>query len=129
MSGSGDANMEGEPNATSGDPGSTATAAAAGAAGSSDDPAPSSVASTTASSTASPLVPGGLREAIAALRTEQVALATQRQAVARNLRNHTRRASRLKKRARQLTDVDLVEVLRMRAAATVPVPGVPHPAA
>lgn len=63
---------------------------------------------------------------IARLKDEQAAMRASKKTLAKDLRNATRRASRLKKRARQLTDCDLVEVLKMRE---VKQPLVPLPAA
>lgn len=48
------------------------------------------------------------------MKTEQQQARESKKKLARDLHNAQRRASRLKKRARQLTDADLVEVLRMR---------------
>ena len=62
----------------------------------------------------------GLNVAIRRLKAEQQELRTKRKQVAAELRNASRRASRLKKRARQLTDADLLEVLRMRQPIPVP---------
>lgn len=62
----------------------------------------------------------GLNVAIRRLKAEQQELRTKRKQVAAELRNASRRASRLKKRARQLTDADLLEVLRMRQPTPVP---------
>ena len=61
---------------------------------------------------------------IARLKDEQAAMRASKKTLAKDLRNATRRASRLKKRARQLTDNDLVEVLKMREVKqpVVPVP-------
>ena len=59
---------------------------------------------------------GGLKEAIISLKAEQLALRTQKALVSKTLRNHTKRASRLKKRAKALTDKDLLELLRMRGS-------------
>jgi hypothetical protein len=58
-----------------------------------------------------------LLDAIAALKSEQKALRTQRRQVAKDLKNAERRRSRLKKRARLLSDQDLAQVISMRAAA------------
>lgn len=55
---------------------------------------------------------------IARLKAEQLKLKQDRAAVAKELKNATKRKNRLKTRARQLTVADLVEVLQMRAATT-----------
>ncbi len=57
----------------------------------------------------------GLQAIIARMKAEQAALRTARKTVNKNLKNCQRRAARLKRRARQLTDGDLLEVLRMRS--------------
>jgi chromosome segregation ATPase len=49
------------------------------------------------------------------LKDEQQKIKADKQRVAKELKNAQRRKNRLRKRARQLTDQDLVEVLRMRA--------------
>ena len=51
------------------------------------------------------------------MKAEQLALRAQKAVVAKTLRNHTKRASRLKRRAKALTDTDLLELLRMRGSA------------
>lgn len=51
------------------------------------------------------------------MKKEQAELRAQKKAVAKELRNASKRASRLKKRARVLTDDDLLEVLRMRKSS------------
>jgi chromosome segregation ATPase len=56
-----------------------------------------------------------LTQAIKALKDEQLRIRADKQRVAKELKNAQRRKNRLRKRARQLTDQDLVEVLRMRA--------------
>ena len=50
------------------------------------------------------------------MKAEQIKLKQDRAAVSKSLKNATKRKNRLKTRARQLTDADLVEVLQMRAA-------------
>lgn len=66
-----------------------------------------------------PVVPavGGesLSQQIKRLKLEQQQAKMEKQRVAKDLKNAQRRKSRLKKRARQLTDQDLVEVLQMRS--------------
>lgn len=57
-----------------------------------------------------------LMSTIARLKAEQIKLKQDRAAVSKSLKNATKRKNRLKTRARQLTDADLVEVLQMRAA-------------
>jgi hypothetical protein len=56
---------------------------------------------------------------IARLKGEQAKMRQDRARIARDLKNATKRKNRLKTRARQLTDADLVEVLQMRAAASM----------
>ncbi len=62
--------------------------------------------------------PKEVKESLAAsilrLKVEQQTARDLKKKLARELHNAQRRASRLKKRARQLTDSDLVEVLKMR---------------
>ncbi len=55
-----------------------------------------------------------LAASIIRLKAEQQQAREAKKRLARDLHNAQRRASRLKKRARQLTDIDLVEVLKMR---------------
>lgn len=55
-----------------------------------------------------------LAASILRLKVEQQTARDLKKKLARELHNAQRRASRLKKRARQLTDSDLVEVLKMR---------------
>ena len=52
---------------------------------------------------------------IRALKEEQKTLRDQRKVVSKLLRNEEKRRIRLRKRARQLSDVDLVAVLKMRS--------------
>ena len=54
---------------------------------------------------------------IKALKEEQNHLRDQRKLVSKQLRNEEKRRMRLRKRARQLSDVDLVAVLKMRSVA------------
>lgn len=56
-----------------------------------------------------------LSQQIKRLKLEQQQAKMEKQRVAKDLKNAQRRKSRLKKRARQLTDQDLVEVLQMRS--------------
>ncbi len=51
---------------------------------------------------------------ICALKAEQSALRAQKKSITKDLRNAERRRKRLKKKAKQLSDTDLVAVLRMR---------------
>ena len=104
----------------------------AAAAATSDDHAAAHVAAVVAvAGTAGSIVTNdegheSLTARIARLKDEQAAMRASKQTLAKDLRNATRRASRLKKRARQLTDNDLVEVLKMRE---VKQPVAPVPAA
>ena len=52
---------------------------------------------------------------IRALKEEQKTLRDQRKVVSKQLRNEEKRRMRLRKRARQLSDVDLVAVFKMRS--------------
>ena len=67
-------------------------------------------------STPEPLLSG-----IARLKAEQANLRAERKRVQQELKNAEKRRARLKKRARQLSDQDLVAVLQMRE--TTPAPG------
>lgn len=58
-----------------------------------------------------------LMESIRLLKEQQLRLKTEKQLVQKELKNACKRRNRLKKRARQLTDADLVEVLLMRKDA------------
>ena len=51
------------------------------------------------------------------LKEEQAALRAEKKKVAKALKNAEKRRSRLKKKARQLSDTDLVAVLQIRAAS------------
>lgn len=55
-----------------------------------------------------------LTETIRKLKEEQNLIRIQKAEITKTLRNATKKKNRLKKRARQLTDLDLVEVLQMR---------------
>ena len=69
-----------------------------------------------------------LIECIKRLKDQQAALKTDKKNLQKELKNACKRKNRLKKRARQLTDNDLIEVLRMRKDVT-PVPAEAEPAA
>lgn len=58
----------------------------------------------------------GLLSSIDRLKREQKAMKEQKKKLTKDLRNAEKRRSRLKKRARQLSDTDLVAVLQMRGA-------------
>lgn len=58
-----------------------------------------------------------LLDQIAALKAEQKELRAKKKKVSQTLRNAERRRSRLRKKAKLLSDADLVDVLRMRATA------------
>ena len=60
-----------------------------------------------------------LLNSIGRLKEEQAALRVEKKKVAKALKNAEKRRSRLKKKARQLSDTDLVAVLQMRAASAV----------
>jgi hypothetical protein len=57
-----------------------------------------------------------LGESIARLRHEQDAVRANRKRVTKELKNAQKRKQRLKKRAKQLSDTDLVSVLQLRAS-------------
>ena len=59
----------------------------------------------------------GLTDTIARLMEERTALKTEKARVLKDLRNAKRRNSRLKKRTRQLSSNDLLEVLAQRQAS------------
>ena len=59
------------------------------------------------------------------MKAEQKAMRESKNKINKDLKNAEKRRSRLKKRARQLSDVDLVAVLQMRASA----PGSAHASA
>ena len=58
-----------------------------------------------------------LLNSIGRLKEEQAALRAEKKKVGKALKNAEKRRSRLKKKARQLSDTDLVAVLQMRAAS------------
>ena len=110
----------------------SATFDASGDAGSKDvrsedgasDVAGSNDASTASSSAASSSGGGdgegphsALLAGIAKLKEEQKALRNERKRVAKELKNAEKKRSRLKAKAKQLTDEDLLQVLHLRAAA------------
>ena len=57
-----------------------------------------------------------LETAIARLKAEQKAMKDKKRKIHKDLKNAEKRRSRLKKRARQLSDADLVAVLQMRGS-------------
>ena len=57
-------------------------------------------------------------DSIKRLKDQQAAMKADKKNLQQELKNACKRTNRLKKRARQLTDTDLVEVLRMRKDAT-----------
>ena len=57
-----------------------------------------------------------LLNAIADLKQQQATLGAQKKKVSKELRNAEKKKTRLKKKARQLSDKDLVTVLQMRQA-------------
>ena len=75
----------------------------------------SSSASASASLNAAPKRQSSLLAQIDDLRKEQARLRQQRKDAARSLKLAVRKKKRIQKRAGQLTDADLMEVLRMRA--------------
>ena len=61
-----------------------------------------------------------LLKGIARLKAEQANLRAERKRVQKELKNAEKRRARLRKRARQLSDADLVAVLQMRETAAAP---------
>jgi hypothetical protein len=59
-----------------------------------------------------------LLEQIAALKAEQKDLRTKKKELSQTLRNAERRRTRLRKKAKLLSDIDLLDVLRMRGSAS-----------
>ena len=59
-----------------------------------------------------------LLEQIAALKAEQKELRTKKKELSQTLRNAERRRTRLRKKAKLLSDNDLLDVLRMRGSAS-----------
>jgi hypothetical protein len=64
--------------------------------------------------------PISLTEAIRKLKEEQKQLRDAKKTVSKTLKNAVRRKSRLQRRARQLSELDLIEVLRMRSDKPLP---------
>ena len=58
--------------------------------------------------------PGDLRAQINTLKEQATALKVERSKVNKALRNAEKRRSRLKRKARELTDADLLQVLKIR---------------
>lgn len=109
--------------------GHPSAAAAAGASAAGPEPAPAIAAAALPSSGSGevPVVEGPivdlplgrgeqLLNTIARLRADQQRMRQERQAISKALKLANKKKNRLKVRARQLTDDDLVEVLRMRQA-------------
>lgn len=87
---------------------------------------PSVVAGTPGATSASSGTPrADLLESIERLKQEQRDLKAQRKRVVKDLKNAERKRKRLRQRARQLSDTDLIEVIQMRqasASSTDPAP-------
>ena len=66
-----------------------------------------------------------LGDAITRLKGEQEAVCADRKRVTKELKNAQKRKQRLKKRAKQLSDADLVSVLQLRASEKPTVPAAP----
>ena len=66
-----------------------------------------------------------LGDAIKRLKAEQDAVRADRKRVTKELKNAQKRKQRLKKRAKQLSNEDLVSVLQLRAAEKPAVPAAP----
>ena len=62
--------------------------------------------------------PEPLLSGIARLKAEQTHLRAERKRVVKELKNAEKRRTRLRKRARQLSDADLIAVLQMRESTT-----------
>ena len=84
--------------------------------GSSSGPDKEAVSSPPSSKSGPTVGEDDLLTKIKALKEEQSTLRNQKKAVAKDLRNIERRRKRLKKKAKQLSDADLVAVMRMRQA-------------
>ena len=79
--------------------------------------AASSAATTLRHSVTVPLFESeALESAIARLKSEQKTMKEKKKQIHKDLKNAEKRRSRLKKRARQLSDADLVAVLQMRGS-------------
>lgn len=63
---------------------------------------------------------------IKALKDQQKQLKDQRKVVTKQLRNEEKRRMRLRKRARQLSDIDLLAVIKMRTDAKMETDAVPN---
>jgi len=70
-----------------------------------------------------------LMESIKRLKDQQAAMKVAKKDLQKELKNACKRKNRLKKRARQLTDLDLIEVLNMRKDCTPMELGAEPPAA
>jgi len=70
-----------------------------------------------------------LMESIKRLKDQQAMMKIAKKNLQKVLKNACKRKQRLKQRARQLTDLDLLEVLNMRKDCTPMVPGEEPPAA
>jgi len=117
--------------------GSDAAAAAAGAAGAAPGEVPEELAARSAVAhpaghvvAAQDVSPRkeSLIESIKRLKDQQSAMKAAKKELQKELKNACKRKNRLKKRARQLTDLDLLEVLQMRKDGT-PMDVVAEPAA
>ena len=80
--------------------------------------APSVAASSAAGAPPGNDVPEPLLTGIARLKAEQARLRSEKKRVQKELKNAEKRRVRLRKRARQLSDADLVAVLQMRDSAS-----------
>ena len=63
-----------------------------------------------------------LKDQIEALKHEQATMRAAKKKITKDLKNAERRRKRLRKRAKQLSDDDLIAVLRMRAGTPTPNP-------
>mmetsp|Transcript_63367 Transcript_63367/g.183555 ORF Transcript_63367/g.183555 Transcript_63367/m.183555 type:complete len:167 (+) Transcript_63367:42-542(+) len=103
--------------------GAAAAASSGGGDGAPPSGSPPAPAAPTASAADGPPEPkpepapeSQLMKNITALKQEQAQLRLEKKRVAAELRNAERRKSRLKKRARQLTDGDLLQVMQIRTS-------------
>lgn len=79
-----------------------------------DDAAPAPIAVRNGAHAAPRLPAVPLNESIRLLKEQQRAMKDEKKALTKTLRNAVKRKTRLQKRARQLSEQDLLEVLRMR---------------
>lgn len=93
-----------------------------------DEPPASAAGIASAAATAAMLVESPLMKHIKALREEKNRLRDERAKIARDLKNAERKKMRLRHKARQLSETDLIAVLQMRALAKASASATPSPA-